>query len=159
LEKESKPPYLEYGGFHDIQVSSLNVPAVKTLQEVGIENTIDLVHKLGITSLSDPHQYDLSIALGGGQVSLLELSTACASFADNGYFSGYEAMHNVIGLTGAAPIWHEVMRGLLQGRPDHPFERPDGLTQVEVCELSGLLSTSVCPHTRTEWFSAGTEPT
>jgi len=30
---------------------------------------------------------------------------------------------------------------------------------VEVCELSGLLPTSACPHTRTEWFIAGTEPT
>jgi membrane carboxypeptidase/penicillin-binding protein PbpC len=68
-------------------------------------------------------------------------------------------MHNVTGLTGAAPIWHEVMRGLLQGRPDHPFERPDGLTQVEVCAVSGLLPTSACTHTRTEWFIAGTEPT
>jgi len=68
-------------------------------------------------------------------------------------------MHNVTGLTGAAPIWHEVMRGLLQGRPDHPFARPDGLTQVEVCDLSGLLPTSACQHTRTEWFIAGTEPT
>jgi penicillin-binding protein 1C len=73
--------------------------------------------------------------------------------------SGHEAMHNVTGLTGAAPIWHEVLRGLLQGRPEHPFERPDGLTQVEVCDLSGLLPASACPHTRTEWFILGTEPT
>ena len=60
--------------------------------------------------------------------------------------SGYEAMHNVTGLTGAAPIWHEVMRGLLQGHPDHPFTRPAGLTQVEVCDISGLLPTPACPH-------------
>jgi len=229
----------------------LNIPAVKTLQEVGIENTIDLARRLGITSLRDPQQYDLSLALGGGEISLLQLSTAYAALANNGYFtgeysildihdadgkllytqekdsplqvldprvawlisdilsddsarstgfglnstlkldrtaavktgtttnfhdnwtigytpdllvgvwvgnSGYEAMHNVTGLTGAAPIWHEVMRGLLQGRPDHPFERPGGLTQVEVCDLSGLLPTPACPHTRMEWFIAGTEP-
>jgi len=68
-------------------------------------------------------------------------------------------MHNVTGLTGAAPIWNEVMRGLLQGYPDQPFVRPDGLTQVEVCDLSGLLPTSACQHTHTEWFIAGTEPT
>jgi penicillin-binding protein 1C len=72
--------------------------------------------------------------------------------------SGYQAMHNVTGLTGAAPIWHEVMRGLLQGNPDHPFERPEGLTQLEVCDLSGLLPTSACQHTHKEWFIAGTEP-
>jgi len=73
--------------------------------------------------------------------------------------SGYEAMHNVTGLTGAAPIWHEVMRELLQGRPDHPFKRPEGLTQVEVCDLSGLLPTSACQHAHKEWFINGTEPT
>ncbi|HSB02104.1 MAG TPA: transglycosylase domain-containing protein, partial [Anaerolineales bacterium] len=42
--------------------SSLNIPAVKTLREVGIENTLDLAQRLGITSLSDPQQYDLSLA-------------------------------------------------------------------------------------------------
>jgi membrane carboxypeptidase/penicillin-binding protein PbpC len=73
--------------------------------------------------------------------------------------SGYEAMHNVTGLTGAAPIWHEVMRGLLQDRPDHPFERPDGLSQAEVCDLYGLLPTSACGNTHKEWFIDGTEPT
>jgi membrane carboxypeptidase/penicillin-binding protein PbpC len=72
--------------------------------------------------------------------------------------SGHEAMRNVTGLTGAAPIWHEVLRSLLQGRPDRPFARPDGLTQVDVCDLSGLLPTPACPHTRTEWFIARTEP-
>ncbi|MFT3891159.1 MAG: transglycosylase domain-containing protein [Anaerolineales bacterium] len=59
--------------------SSLNIPAVKTLQAVGIESTIDLAHRLGITSLSNANDYDLSLVLGGGQVSLLELSTAYCS--------------------------------------------------------------------------------
>jgi hypothetical protein len=30
---------------------------------------------------------------------------------------------------------------------------------MEVCDLSGLLPTSACRHTRTEWFISGTEPT
>ncbi len=73
--------------------------------------------------------------------------------------SNYEAMHDVTGVTGAAPIWNETMRALLQGQPDRPFVQPDGLKQVEVCELSGLLPTPACPHTRLEWFIPGTEPT
>jgi membrane carboxypeptidase/penicillin-binding protein PbpC len=68
-------------------------------------------------------------------------------------------MHNVTGLTGAAPIWAETMRSFLQGHPDKPFTLPDGLVQVEVCDLSGLLPTKDCPHTKTEWFIAGTQPT
>ena len=73
--------------------------------------------------------------------------------------SNYEAMHNVTGLTGAAPIWHEIMRTILQGKPDKPFVHPDGLVQVEVCDLSGLLPTPACPHTKLEWFIDGTQPT
>lgn len=232
--------------------SSLNVPAVKTLQEVGIESTLNLAGELGITSLGEPQSYDLSLALGGGEISLLELSTAYSALANEGLFSGfstileiqdadgnsayveekesphqvidpraawlisdilsddsartisfgrnsilkidrpaavktgtttnfhdnwtigytpdllvgvwvgnsnYEAMHNVTGLTGAAPIWHEAMRALLMGKPAKEIERPADLTQLEVCTLSGLLPTLACSHRRTEWFIPGTEPT
>jgi membrane peptidoglycan carboxypeptidase len=231
--------------------SSLNIPAVRTLQKVGIENTLNLANRLGITSLSDPQSYDLSLALGGGQISLLQLSTAYASLANGGYFnpseaildirdadgnllytqekepplqvfdarvawlisdilsdedarsigfglnstlkldrtaavktgtttnfhdnwtigytpdllvgvwvgnSNYQAMHDVTGVTGAAPIWNETMRALLQARPDRPFIRPDGMKQVEVCALSGLLPSPACTHTRLEWFIPSTEP-
>jgi penicillin-binding protein 1C len=232
--------------------SSLNIPAVRTLQKVGIENTLNLAEHLGITSLGDPQSYDLSLVLGGGQISLLQLSTAYDALANGGTYTGseaildirdangnllytpdktppqqvfdprvawlindilsddrarsigfglnstlkinytaavktgtttnfhdnwtigytpellvgvwvgnsnYEAMHDVTGVTGAAPIWNETIRDLLQGEPDRPFIRPEGLKQVEVCELSGLLPTPACPHTRLEWFIPGTEPT
>jgi penicillin-binding protein 1C len=232
--------------------SSLNVPAVLTLQNVGIEPVIALANRLGIHSLEEPRNYDLSLALGGGQMSLLELSRAYSALADNGKFMGstyileirdtdgnilyepekpsavqvidprvawlisdilsddlsrqtgfglnsvlkidrtaavktgtttnfhdnwtigytpdllvgvwvgnsnYQAMHNVTGLTGAAPIWAEAMRSILQGRPNQPFVQPDGMVQVEVCDLSGLLPTDACQHTRTEWFINGTQPT
>jgi membrane carboxypeptidase/penicillin-binding protein PbpC len=72
--------------------------------------------------------------------------------------SNYEAMHNVTGLTGAAPIWHETMRAILEGQPDKPLPRPEGLSQVEICDLSGLLPTPNCVHTRKEWFIQGTQP-
>ncbi|HEX8993351.1 MAG TPA: penicillin-binding protein 1C [Anaerolineales bacterium] len=232
--------------------SSLNIPAVKTLQKVGIDKTIELAKRLGITSLGDPQSYDLSLALGGGQISLLQLATAYAALENKGTFTGnyaileirdadgkllytqdrtvpvqifderiawlisdilsddrarstgfglnstlkldrtaavktgtttnfhdnwtigytpdvlvgvwvgnsnYEAMHDVTGVTGAAPIWNDVVRRLLQGQPDRPFVRPDGLKPVTVCELSGLLPTDTCSHTRSEWFIPGTEPT
>jgi membrane carboxypeptidase/penicillin-binding protein PbpC len=73
--------------------------------------------------------------------------------------SNYEAMHNVTGLTGAAPIWHEAIRALLRGRPASEFERPPEMTRLEVCTLSGLLPTSACQHRHMEWFLSGTEPT
>jgi penicillin-binding protein 1C len=232
--------------------SSLNIPAVLTLREVGIDNTISLARRLGIDTLDDPRKYDLSLALGGGQLSLLALTTAYGALADGGvaisntclldirdaggnlvyqepkakqvqvfdprvawllsdilsddrarslgfgrnstlkldrtaavktgtttnfhdnWTIGYtpdivagvwvgnsdnEAMRDITGLTGAAPIWQDFMLAVLQGKPDKPFPRPDGLTQREVCTLSGLLPTPACTDTRLEWFISGTQPT
>jgi len=51
------------------------------------------------------------------------------------------------------------MRSILQGRPDKIFTQPAGLTQTDVCDFSGLLPTETCPHTKTEWFITGTQPT
>lgn len=246
--------YLEHGpvSVREALASSLNVPAVLTLQEVGIEPTVELATRLGMTTLENPHDYDLSLALGGGQVSLLELATAYAAFANRGAYTGYQTvlevrdvegnllympperaplqvfdprvawlisdilsdddaratgfgrdstlkldrtaavktgtttnfhdnwtigytpslvvgvwvgnadyrpMRDVTGLTGAAPIWHDAMRGLLQGQPNQPFERPADMLRLSVCDLSGLLPTSVCWRTRQEWFIPGTQPT
>ena len=232
--------------------SSLNIPAVITLHEVGVDATYKLAKKLDIESLQLPENYDLSLVLGGGQMSLLELSTAYTAFANGGLASrnyaildiqdadgkvlytqqktpparvfdervawlindilsddnaralgfgrnstlklehttavktgtttnfhdnwtigytpsflagvwvgnsNYEAMRSVNGLTGAAPIWNEFMRAVLQGQPDQPFTRPGGLIQVEVCALSGMLPTPACAKTQREWFISGTEPT
>ncbi len=240
-----------YVSAREALASSLNVPAVLTLQNIGIEKTIALANQLGIKSLSAPQDYDLSLALGGGEMSLLELSTAYSAFANEGAYTGntsildihdadgnilyepekiparrvidprvawlisdilsddsarltgfginstlkidrtaavktgtttnfhdnwtigytpdllvgvwvgnsnYQAMHNVSGLTGAAPIWHETMRTILQGKPDKNFTRPAGLTQINICDLSGLLPTKFCPHIKAEWFIENTQP-
>jgi penicillin-binding protein 1C len=65
--------------------SSLNIPAVLTLQHVGLENFSSLAKKLGISTLGDPNSYDLSLALGGGEVRLVELTAAYAVLANQGY--------------------------------------------------------------------------
>jgi len=67
-------------------------------------------------------------------------------------------MVDVTGVSGAAPIWNLFMRQVLRGSPDTEFIRPDGLTRVRVCALSGLLPTPACPATRYEWFIDGTQP-
>ena len=64
----------------------------------------------------------------------------------------------VTGLTGAAPIWHEVMDYLNQGRPIRSFERPAGLVEHAVCQIDGLLPNGVCPA-KSEIFLPGTVPT
>ena len=72
--------------------NSFNVPAVKTLNFVGIyddpntsqeEGFIALARRMGITTLTR-NDYGLSLTLGGGEVTLLELTGAYSIFANDG---------------------------------------------------------------------------
>ena len=62
---------------------SLNIPAVKTLDFVGLPAMLDTAHRLGIDSLNRP-DYGLSLTLGGGDVTLLEMVGAYGVFANEG---------------------------------------------------------------------------
>ena len=64
----------------------------------------------------------------------------------------------VTGLTGAAPIWHNVMEYLHRAREIKEFTRPEGISDVSVCLVDGLLANEVCPS-RSEIFLPGTAPT
>lgn len=64
--------------------NSLNIPAVKTLQYVGLPEAINLARRMGLTSLRDVTSYGLSFTLGGGEVRLVELTSAYAVIANNG---------------------------------------------------------------------------
>jgi len=69
--------------------NSLNIPAVKMLALVGVENTLKLAYDLGVNSL-EPTQdtlskVGLSLTLGGGEVRLLELASAYCAFVNQGY--------------------------------------------------------------------------
>lgn len=68
----------------DALASSLNIPAVKTLYLAGVNETIDLAHKMGITTLNEPDRYGLSLVLGGGEVKLLDEVGAYGVFANDG---------------------------------------------------------------------------
>jgi 1A family penicillin-binding protein len=232
--------------------SSYNIPAVIALQDVGVDTMVNLAQRLGVDTLDDDPDVDLSVTLGGGEVRLLDLTAAYGAFANGGRvvhptlvldvrdadgdviyqspsglgeqvidecvawlitdilsdnlaraptFTQHSALQigrpaaaktgtttdfrdnwtvgytpNLVvgvwvgnanrspmtastGAIGAAPIWHQFMRQVLQGQPELTFERPADMVQVEVCALSGLLPTPDCPYTRTEWFIPGTEPT
>ena len=66
---------------------SLNVPAVRVLAELtNIESVIDLSKNFGITTLTkSPLFYGLPLALGVGEVTLLEMTSAYGVFASRGY--------------------------------------------------------------------------
>jgi penicillin-binding protein 1A len=60
---------------------SRNIPAVKTLQAVGIEKGIEYARKLGLTGPLPPY---LPIALGAGEATPLQMAAAFGTFANQG---------------------------------------------------------------------------
>ncbi|MES2213835.1 MAG: transglycosylase domain-containing protein [Patescibacteria group bacterium] len=68
---------------------SINVPAVKGLYLNGIQNSLDLAKSMGIEDLGDPKQYGLTLVLGGGEVTPLDLTSAYSVFANDGVRNPY----------------------------------------------------------------------
>ena len=66
--------------------NSINIPAVKALKIVGIDNMIDMAEKMGISSFKDRSRYGLALTLGGGEVQLLELTGAFNVFPAKGIY-------------------------------------------------------------------------
>ena len=65
--------------------SSLNVPAVRTLGLVGVDNFVRTLRTYGLDSLTeDGDHYGFSLALGGVDVRLTELTNAYRALANNG---------------------------------------------------------------------------
>jgi penicillin-binding protein 1A len=63
---------------------SRNVPAIKIGQEVGLDKVIKACKRLGITSPMEPF---ISLPLGSVEVTPLEMASAYATFANNGWQS------------------------------------------------------------------------
>ena len=237
--------------------NSFNIPAIDALEFAGVPNVLNMAGRLGIKEVASRKQSSLgpSMALGTAEVSLLDLTSAYATFANQGvhvpptsileitnsqghplytynaahpggvravradvaflmssiladkasrihefgagnpleldrpaaaktgttdsfrdnWTMGYtpyltvgvwagnsdnSIMNNVIGITGAAPIWHDVMEYVSQyyNYPPDDFIKPPDVHAGTVSAITGLL-----PHpgepTVTDWFIDGTMPT
>ncbi|HID87198.1 MAG TPA: hypothetical protein EYP55_07435, partial [Anaerolineae bacterium] len=67
--------------------NSYNIPAVKLLNMVGVKDVINMAHRMGINTLTREH-YGLSLTLGGGEVTLLDMTYAFSVFANGGVMRG-----------------------------------------------------------------------
>lgn len=228
--------------YREALANSYNIAAVKTLEKVGVEQLMRFLREAGVSTLTrSPEHYGLALALGDGEVRLLELAQAYGVFARGGTtliptalaeegagggkrildervawqiadilsdsdarlaeFGSTSAlslpfpsaaktgttrnsrdnwtvgftpdrivgvwvgnadntpMRGTSGVTGAGPIYHDVMLAAMRGVEPVDFRRPPGLVDVTVCRLSGLLPTPECPAVLEEHFIAGTQPT
>ncbi len=64
--------------------NSLNIPAVRVAQKLGVDNIIEQARKLGITTWNEPEKYGLSITLGSAETTMVDLATVFATVANGG---------------------------------------------------------------------------
>ncbi len=68
--------------------SSLNIPAVKSLATVGLENFLNLAYTMGLKTLEPTPEnlkrFGLAVTLGGAEVKMIDLVTAYCAFANGG---------------------------------------------------------------------------
>ncbi len=238
--------------------NSINIPAIDAIEYAGIPNVLNMAARLGLTEVAsrDPKTLGPSMAIGTVEVSLLHLTGAYATFANQGvrvpqtsvleitdgvghplykfdpthptgvramspevaflmnsilsdkasryheffpgnpleladrpaaaktgttdsfrdnWTMGYtpnvavgvwagnsdnSIMNNVIGITGAGPIWHDVIEYVSHyyNYPADDFARPSDVHSGTVSALTGLLPRPGEP-TITDWFINGTMPT
>lgn len=95
----------------DALAQSRNVPAVKTLYLAGINESLDTAKKLGVTSLTNKNRYGLTLVLGGGEVSLLEMTGAYGVFANDGVKQKTTGVLKIIGPSNQTLEEYKVEQG------------------------------------------------
>ncbi len=121
--------------------NSLNIPAVKALEHVGVPNFIEKMRRLGVTTFDDPSRYGLAMALGSNEVRLLELAGAYSALRNGGRYSAPVAILKVMNSRG------EVLE---RWTPEHgsPVFGP-------LSEQIAYLITSILSDNEARWFMFG----
>lgn len=63
---------------------SLNIPAVKVMEELGVSSAVEKAREMGLTTISEDENYGLSLALGSAEVTPLAMTSAYSAFANEG---------------------------------------------------------------------------
>ncbi|MBP7757353.1 MAG: transglycosylase domain-containing protein, partial [Anaerolineaceae bacterium] len=109
--------------------NSFNIPAVKALQYIGVyddpavageQGLVAFARRLGITTLTRP-DYGLALTLGGGDVSLMEMTGAYAVFANGGRRIDPVAITRIVDRTGTVVYEYQVPPGDQVVRAEHAY--------------------------------------
>lgn len=121
---------------------SLNIPAVQALYLAGLNDTLSLARDMGFTSLTDPVRYGLSLALGGGEVRLVDSVSAFSVFATEGLRRPSRSILKIEDASG---------RSLYDSTKEQPVETR--VLEAEVArQVVDIMSDNVA---RTPTFGAG----
>src|SRR3989338_2663245 len=84
----------------DALAQSINIPAVKLFYLAGLPASLKTAEDMGISTLGNIGQYGLTLVIGGGEVSLLDMTSAYGVFANNGDKNSYTGILKVEGMNG-----------------------------------------------------------
>ena len=124
--------------FHGVQqmryalANSFNIPAVKMLKLNGLEAMIATASAMGIDSFTDPDRYGLSLTLGGGEVTMLEMVSAYGVFANSGYKINLHPILKITDSKGKVITEYKPVESPLLGKK----VLPDGVAFI----ISNILS-------------------
>ncbi|KAB8143843.1 PBP1A family penicillin-binding protein [Chloroflexia bacterium SDU3-3] len=121
--------------------NSLNIPAVQTLDFVGINAFVQQAHDLGITTLNDPSRFGLAMALGSNEVRLLDLTNVYSTFRDAGKMRQPVAILRVTDSRGA----------VLDSGASRPTRQALGAQGEQVA----YLITDMLSDNQARWFMFG----
>lgn len=84
----------------DALAQSINVIAVKLFYLAGLPDSLKIAEDMGISTLTDIGRYGLTLVIGGGEVSLLDMTSAYGVFANSGLRNPYTGILQVMDKNG-----------------------------------------------------------
>jgi membrane peptidoglycan carboxypeptidase len=105
--------------------SSLNIPAVKSLAIVGVDNFLDQAYRMGFYTLEPTEEnmkrFGLAVTLGGAEVHLIDTVTAYSSFANGGRKVEPVAILKVQDIDGKVLYEHRPIEGAQVMSPEGAY--------------------------------------
>jgi membrane carboxypeptidase/penicillin-binding protein PbpC len=126
--------------------SSLNVPAVRTLDAIGVDALLEMAHRFGLDTLTEAEVYGLALTLGGGEVALLDLTGGYAALANGGLLNRPYAIERVRNVDGSVLYERRPSEPVRVLSPEHAFLLADILSDATARELGfGYAPTLLLP--------------
>jgi penicillin-binding protein 1C len=117
--------------------SSLNVPAVRTLDDIGLDALLEMAHRFGLETLREAESYGLSLTLGGGDVRLLDLTASYAALGAGGVWAKPYAVTRVRDQRGRVLYEHSAEAGRRVLSEQHAYLLADILSD-RVARMPGF---------------------
>lgn len=104
--------------------NSLNIPALLTINHVGAQNYLDALHRMGFASLDRAADiYDEGLALGNGEVMLLEMAQGFATLAARGVYRPFHAVMDMPQAQRPRTVYSPEAASLIGNILSDPFAR------------------------------------